>query len=355
MTIGRIEAADDHLRRMIGTKPVLGLAELVWNAVDANATEVAVTVKRTVADAVDEVIVRDNGHGFGANEIVELFGAVGGSWKHRAPNRKTRGGSRILHGDKGEGRWKAFSIGDRVVWESVTAREDGQPNQKVRLVMSEQRLDEYDWTGPTATDEAVGTTVTVRAGIKEPNVLLTEKGRHDLTTVMALYLTKYPDVTVTYDGTPLAVTDLITDKVEIEVPYDNEYGPVTLTVIEWEGNVDRALYLCDESGATLHEANAGIHAPGSRSLPTCGGPGSERTNRSCLSPKWTTKRSARSWTPHARCSERTSVPSASRIRRRSFNSGATKTSTHSPAIPLTTLRWPSKHFSTSSLSAPLTQ
>lgn len=262
MTIGKVEAADDHLRRMVGTKPIHGLAELVWNAVDANATEVAVTVKRTSADAVDEVVVRDNGHGFGAGEIVEMFGAVGGSWKHHAPNRKTRGGSRILHGDKGEGRWKAFSIGDRVVWESITAGEDDQPNRKVRLTMSEQRLDEYDWTGPADTDEPAGTTVTVIAGIKEPNALLNEKARRELTTVMALYLSKYPDVTVSYDDTPLAVTDLITDQVEIEVPFENEHGPVTLTVIEWEGNIDRALYLCDEGGATLHESNAGIHAPG---------------------------------------------------------------------------------------------
>lgn len=262
MTIGKIEAADDHLRRMVGSKPVLGLAELVWNAVDANATQVEVVVKRTVADAVDELIVRDNGHGFRADEIVEIFGAVGGSWKHYAANRKTRGGSRILHGDKGEGRWKAFAMGDRVVWESVTTEEGGQPNRKVRLVMSDQRLDEYDWTGPADTDEPVGTTVTVIAGSKEPNALLHDKARHDLTSVMALYLTKYPDVNVSYDGTPLTVSDLITEQVDIDVPFENEYGPLTLSVIEWSSNVDRAMYLCDESGATLHESSPGIHAPG---------------------------------------------------------------------------------------------
>src|SRR3546814_14459274 len=102
MTSGKIEAADDHLRRMVGSKPVLGLAELVWNAVDANATQVEVVVKRTVADAVDELIVRDNGHGFRADEIVEIFGAVGGSWKHYAANRKPPGGSRI---DRKSGGW----------------------------------------------------------------------------------------------------------------------------------------------------------------------------------------------------------------------------------------------------------
>src|SRR3546814_8507159 len=70
---------------------------------------------------------------------------------------------------------------------------------------------------------------------------------------MALYLTKYPDVNVSYDGTPLTVSDLITEQVDIDVPFENEYGPLTLSVIEWSSNVDRAMYLCDESGATLHE------------------------------------------------------------------------------------------------------
>src|SRR3546814_16002305 len=56
--------------------------------------------------------------------------------------------------------------------------------------------------------------------------------------------------------------DRITGQVEIDWPFENEYWPLTLSVIEWSSNVDRAMYLCDESGATLHESSPGIHAPG---------------------------------------------------------------------------------------------
>jgi hypothetical protein len=262
MPTGKIEAADDHLRRMVGSKPVLGLAELVWNAVDANATEVAITLKRTSLDAVDEVVVTDNGHGFGAEDIEDMFGEVGGSWKHLAADRKTRDGKRILHGEKGEGRWKAFSIGERVVWDSVTAGAGPEGNRAVRLSMSDQRLDEYSWTGPVDTTKTVGTTVTVIAGGKRPTVLLSDKARQDLTAVLALYLTQYPDVRITYDGSPLSVSEFIAEHTEIEVDFPNEFGPLMLVVIEWNADVDRALFLCDESGATLHEANAGIHARG---------------------------------------------------------------------------------------------
>jgi len=33
-------------------------------------------------------------------------------------------------------------------------------------------------------------------------------------------------------------------------------------VIEWNAFVDRALYLCDETGTTLQESHVRIHAPG---------------------------------------------------------------------------------------------
>lgn len=258
----KISAADDHLARMVGTRPVHGLAELVWNAFDANATEVSIEIRLTALGAVNEVSVADNGHGFAAAEIDDLFGHVGGSWKHQAASRKTRTGNRILHGNKGEGRWKAFSIGDRVVWESVTAPADGSAHESVRLVMSEQHLDEYDWNGPQKTDRSAGTRTTVVAGTREPNALLADRARADLTSILALYLTQYPDVTVTYDGTLLRVENLITRRDELPVEYENPHGPVTVTVLEWSGSVERALFLCDETGATLHESNVRIHAPG---------------------------------------------------------------------------------------------
>ncbi len=262
MQTGKIAAAGDHLGRMVGNRSISGLAELIWNAVDADATDIRVTIHRTDLDAVDRIVVSDNGHGFGPDEISELFSQVGGSWKHHAPNRKTRELRRILHGDKGEGRWRAFSIGDRILWESVAADADGGPNQRVEISMTRDRLDEYTWTDGTLTKEQTGTVVTVSAGTREPQALLADSAIHNLTAVLALYLTQYPDVVISYDGTPLEAEDMVTRRDELTADYANEHGPVAVTVIEWEAEVDRALYLCDENGATLHETNVGIHAPG---------------------------------------------------------------------------------------------
>lgn len=143
MPTGKISAARDHLARIVGARPILGVAEVVWNALDAEAQRVDVRVSATASGAVDEIVVTDNGHGFRADEVDELFSTVGGSWKNAKSDRKTRSGLRLLHGQKGEGRWRAFSIGDRVTWVSVTPVEDGARHQKVEVTMSSERLDEY--------------------------------------------------------------------------------------------------------------------------------------------------------------------------------------------------------------------
>ena len=262
MPTGKISAARDHLARIVGVKPVLGVAELVWNALDAEAQSVDVEVTATASGAVDQTVVTDDGHGFGAHEIDELFSTVGGSWKNSKADRKTKAGLRLLHGQKGEGRWRAFSIGDKVTWESVTPGEEGKPNQSVTVTMLADRLDEYSWTGPEDTDKAAGTCVTVVAGMKEPNALLEDGAADSLAAVVALYLTEYPELEVLYQGRALSPEPLIARRDVLSVEHDGEHGPATLTVLEWKESIDRALFLCDENGVTLHQAEPRIHAPG---------------------------------------------------------------------------------------------
>lgn len=42
---------------------ITAVAELVWNALDANATEVDVELRRSGWKAITDVVVTDNGHG----------------------------------------------------------------------------------------------------------------------------------------------------------------------------------------------------------------------------------------------------------------------------------------------------
>ena len=114
----KVSAAADHLERLTGKSPLVGLNELIWNALDADATTVDIEIICTALGAVDRVTVKDDGHGFRGSEVPELFDSVGGSWKTRSTSARA---AHELHGTKGEGRWKALAIGDSVVWRSVTA------------------------------------------------------------------------------------------------------------------------------------------------------------------------------------------------------------------------------------------
>ena len=262
MPTNRIEAAEDHLARIVGSKPINGVAELVWNALDADATTVKVALAVSELGGLTEVIVEDNGAGFSASEVENLFGRVGGSWKHRVSDRKTKSGKRTLHGDKGEGRWKAFSIGESCKWESVSEDEVGGERHLVTVRIAEPHLDEYEWNGPTVTEAAVGTRVSIDVGGKRPTQLVGDKAASDLTTILALYLTMYPDVSVVYQDSHLDAKSLVQREEVLEVDYPNRHGKIELTVIEWSTPMDRSLFLCDENGATLHQLNVGIHAPG---------------------------------------------------------------------------------------------
>ncbi len=54
--------ADQFDRLARPSQPVAGIEELIWNSLDAEAEIVAVTIGRTELDAVDVVVVTDDGH-----------------------------------------------------------------------------------------------------------------------------------------------------------------------------------------------------------------------------------------------------------------------------------------------------
>ena len=258
---GRIIATSDHLTRLVGSRPINGLAELVWNSVDADAQRVTIEVHKTPLGAIDRVTVNDDGTGFGEERIKDTFSRVGGSWKRTATERKTTHKKRLLHGEKGQGRWKAFSIGDIVHWDSVTVDDEGNPF-RTRVEIYRNQLDSYSWETSSVANVVTGTTVTVEAGMNESCALLGASASTDLTAILALYLSQYPDIEIWFDGTLLEIGRLIARTDEFDLNIETTLGIPKLIVMEWNVPMERALYLCDENGASLHETNVGIKASG---------------------------------------------------------------------------------------------
>ena len=68
-----LEAAEDHVQRLARESDALGaVKELIWNALDADATKVDLEVDADEI-AMRSITVRDNGRGFPHARAEELF------------------------------------------------------------------------------------------------------------------------------------------------------------------------------------------------------------------------------------------------------------------------------------------
>src|SRR5580692_6511387 len=77
-----VEVAQDHIDRIAkAKKPIFGLAELISNSVDADATEVKIRLNRNSLNGIDSIEVSDNGLGITMEDAQAGFGRLGGSWK----------------------------------------------------------------------------------------------------------------------------------------------------------------------------------------------------------------------------------------------------------------------------------
>ena len=107
----------DFWGRMCKARPESAIAEIAWNAFDADATEVDVLVEKNALDGIDAISITDNGTGIIPGSDSHDFEHLGGSWK--AKKQKTRTKGRILHGKNGQGRFRVFSLGRKVVWDTT--------------------------------------------------------------------------------------------------------------------------------------------------------------------------------------------------------------------------------------------
>jgi hypothetical protein len=110
-----VAVQDDFLERQTCAAPIAALAELIWNSLDGEADSVSVEFEHAdLAGGLSKIVVYDNGLAFPRSEAKQLFGNLGGSWKRHT--RRTKSKDRMVHGQEGRGRYKAFALGRSAVW-----------------------------------------------------------------------------------------------------------------------------------------------------------------------------------------------------------------------------------------------
>lgn len=259
-----VKVQADHLERMTRVKkPVLAVAELIWNSVDADATLIQVVFDRTPLGATERIRVIDNGSGMAHSRALEAFASLGGSWKRTVPKTGEKG--RLLHGRAGKGRFRAFSIGEEVTWRTVYRNGKGLKQYTIRGSASHIATFEVDDPADIASAKS-GTEVVISSIIKNFTSLEGQEGAQEVAEQFAVYLREYPDVVIEYDGIKLDPKKLEKEVVLRELPRlsldDGRTFDAELMIIEWQIESERSLFLCDRAGFTLDRTIPGIHAPG---------------------------------------------------------------------------------------------
>jgi HSP90 family molecular chaperone len=113
-SVVEVKAQKDFWDRLCKTRPIRALSELVWNSFDADSRKVSICIDKNPIDGIDRIRISDNGTGIALNPEKHLFSSLGGSWKNQT--HRTLKEKRILHGRTGQGRFRAFALGDRVTW-----------------------------------------------------------------------------------------------------------------------------------------------------------------------------------------------------------------------------------------------
>lgn len=259
----RVQVESDHLKRLSAARPIPAVSELIWNALDADATRVNLEVASDEI-SMKSITVRDNGTGFPHARAKEMFGHVGGSWK--AHGARSSDG-RILHGKEGKGRLKALGLGRVADWD-VRYR-DGNRLLGYRISLIRDELKDVRVTEPVEISAALGTGVDVRISELDRTYRSLEPGAalQALSEVFALYLTDYPNAAVFVENERLDPSALIASRKSFPlsaiVDGCQEFS-AEIELIEWKSLAERWVFLCGPEGFPFHRVTPRFQTPGFR-------------------------------------------------------------------------------------------
>ncbi|WP_167455460.1 ATP-binding protein [Streptomyces tirandamycinicus] len=254
-----LEAGDDLVRQLSHEREaVKAVLELVWNSLDADATQVDVIVERSAMEGVDKVVVTDNGDGITPEKARSAFKRVGNS-------DKRMGGTtdrllRPLHGKAGRGRLRAFALGDSTRWTSTARAVDGR---LMRTTIESEIRRRTTWridSQPAGETDRPGTTVELWGKQSRHLLRLLEtKAATQITAALAPYLLTWTDVRVTYDGQRIDPRTQIQDEdhsKDLTFEHDGQTHPFTVRLIHWRSSTERTIALCDAASAPVETIDA---------------------------------------------------------------------------------------------------
>lgn len=249
-----IEVSHDHIERMAKVAPFRAICELIWNAYDADASNVSINITKGVLTLIDKIEIIDDGLGLSFQDAKTVFQTIGNSWKQK--KYKTDAG-RCIHGEKGEGRFSAFALGESVNWLFSNSKEE--------FIVSgnSHSLESFILSSPLPSSKR-GCTVTV-TNIPTDYKISFDDISDKIRDHFALKLYHDPSFVIIYDGQLIDVKNVINCSSSCDINFlskENEEIKAVVEIIEWNIPVKKTLFFCDGNGVVYNEEAAGVQARG---------------------------------------------------------------------------------------------
>ena len=253
-----VKMSNEHIERNSKVGPQDAIKELIWNACDADATKISVSLIRNfvIDETIEEIIVKDNGHGMKFENMENLLGFYGRS--NKTYSEKSPVGRRY-HGKQGHGRYKSFSVGTFVKWESVYKDTDEKKYKfSVNFYANDKTNCPFSEKERVADDVETGLTVKI-TGIMENLSALADlnKMREEVISSFAAYLLAYPNIEIRYDNFKMNPSDSIQERKEQSfdaLPEGQcEAKTSVANLILWKSDVSKEyhkLFVCGQNGVT---------------------------------------------------------------------------------------------------------
>lgn len=255
-----VEVQSDFLEKITRARPIPALAELIWNALDADATLVDVSFDYNPLGSLDAIVVKDNGVGIARTDAPGFFRFLGGSWK-KSKSQTVSG--RFLHGQEGRGRFKAFTLGNIAEWMVIYSRDGKLWSYTIRMTASDIRYVNVSDEIQVNDGAQSGVTLSIREPIKEFRTFTSDEGRQELTEIFALYLADYEANTkILLDGRSINPESAIASRKNFnldDIEADGKEHWARLHIVEWKTPGNRTLYLCNQQRFPLLQVDRRFH------------------------------------------------------------------------------------------------
>jgi len=261
MAILNLETENDFIEKETKASGKTAICEMIWNSLDADATEVYVKLNRNYA-GLTSISVEDNGHGIPYEDAKEVFSRLGGSLK--AITKYSPKG-RKFHGKLGKGRIKSFSLGYLITFRSFYSTNNHIETFSIKHDFHDIKKPSIEDSITKLTNRSTGFIVNID-NLRDDNCRPLEKPRlkDEIAVEFAAYYFQQHFL-LNYDGACIDFDNLVKRKFNesfsVRQPNGEEID-FELKIFEWRKEVSKKLYICGNGWISLLEQILNIRSKG---------------------------------------------------------------------------------------------